>query len=50
MLPPEEGAKETAKADVDRQYFVRKWGFGVSDQAYVDAAHDLNFRGERKDR
>lgn len=34
------------QADVDREYFRSKWGFGVSDEEYGRLAGDINFRGE----
>lgn len=36
----------TTQADVDRQAFVDKWGFSVSDPAYGKRCGDTNFRGE----
>jgi glycosyltransferase involved in cell wall biosynthesis len=45
LLPQEAGMKETNKADEDRAYFVRKWGFPVFAPEYTAAAHDINFRG-----
>ncbi len=34
------------QADVDRAYFVSKWGFKVDDEAYSKTASDINFLGE----
>lgn len=44
MLPPEEGAKHTSRADVDRAYFVKKWGFRVDSLEYGAIAQDPNWR------
>jgi GT2 family glycosyltransferase len=43
----EVGDAMRAQADVDRSYFFRKWGFGVTDPRYTGTAADINFRGER---
>jgi hypothetical protein len=45
LLPPEQGKIITDRADVDRAVFERRWGFKVSDPAYMEAAMDINFRG-----
>jgi GT2 family glycosyltransferase len=45
LLSQEEGRKLTDQADVDRAYFVSKWGFGVTDPQYGESATDLQFRG-----
>lgn len=48
LLDPEEGRKETNKADGDRAYFVKKWGFPVNDYEYGRLAGDINFKGQAK--
>lgn len=45
MLPDDEGRKQTDRADVDRAYFEKKWGFGVSSYEYGARAEDVNFKG-----
>ena len=45
LMPEDEGRKETAKADADREYFYRRWGFQVSDPEYGQRTNDINFRG-----
>jgi hypothetical protein len=46
LLPPEDGRKETNKADEDRAYFKRKWGHEVTDVQYGQSCGDINFRGK----
>jgi glycosyltransferase involved in cell wall biosynthesis len=46
MLPPEEGRKETDKADADRAYFKKKWGHEVTDPEYGRRCGDINFRAK----
>lgn len=43
------GKEQTDKADIDRDYFTRKWGFAVDDPRYGESAGNINFRGERRD-
>ena len=45
LMPEDEGRKETAKADADREYFYRRWGFQVSDPEYGQRTNDINFKG-----
>jgi len=45
LMPPEEGSKETAKADADRSTFESKWGFRVDSPRYGESTNDINFRG-----
>lgn len=42
------GKSITDRADIDREVFLQKWGFGVSDEAYGIACGNINFRGESK--
>jgi GT2 family glycosyltransferase len=42
------GKSITDRADIDREVFRQKWGFGVSDEAYGIACGNINFRGESK--
>lgn len=44
MLPHADGKKITDQADLDRVYFEKKWGFGVSSEEY-SSAPSLQFRG-----
>lgn len=44
MLPEQDGRRETDKADVDRAYFERKWGFACDSLEYGRCATDPNFR------
>ena len=48
LLDQEAGRRETSKADVDRAYFVSKWGFPVTAYEYGACAADINFRGKGK--
>lgn len=43
--PAEEQAEANAQANADRQYFICKWGFGVSGLEYGQLAVDINFKG-----
>lgn len=45
MATPEVSKAITDQADVDRSYFIKKWGFGVSDPQYGQRCGDINFRG-----
>jgi hypothetical protein len=46
MLPPQEGQKHADRADGDRDYFHKKWGFKVDEPRYYETAADLNFTGD----
>lgn len=48
LLPSKDGKIITDQADLDREYFFRKWGYRVDDPAYWNAAADLNFKGQAK--
>jgi glycosyltransferase involved in cell wall biosynthesis len=45
LLSEPEGRKLTNQADVDRSYFVAKWGHSVTDEQYTRSALDINFKG-----
>lgn len=45
LMPADEGKKETNKADADRAYFEKKWGFACDAPEYTQKACDLNFKG-----
>jgi glycosyltransferase involved in cell wall biosynthesis len=47
LLSESDGRKLTDVADIDREYFFKKWGFRVFDEQYVASALDINFRGEQ---
>ena len=46
LAPEAEGRAMVQQADIDRDYFERKWGFRVDDPLYGQSAADINFRGE----
>ena len=47
LLPTAEQQRAiTDVADKDRAYFVKKWGFPVTDYEYGRLAQDINFRGK----
>jgi hypothetical protein len=48
LLSQEEGRKQTNKADADRQVFIKKWGFPVTDYEYGRLASDINFQGKAR--
>ncbi len=45
LASQEEGDAMRRQADVDRAYFVKKWGFPVNALEYGQRAGDINFRG-----
>jgi GT2 family glycosyltransferase len=46
LAPPEVGDTMRRGANVDRQRFFEKWGFGVTDLEYGQRALDINFQGK----
>lgn len=45
LAPQEDGDRMRKQADLDREYFQRKWNFSVSDPQYGERCGDINFKG-----
>jgi GT2 family glycosyltransferase len=50
LAPKKDGDRMRERANQDRAYFQRKWGFAVDSSLYGESCGNINFRGERIDR